>query len=119
MRRSSTAASPVTETAKVSKRTPTFKGQLEKLPESVQRAATNLFKVFRQNPADPILETESLNDNKRGRHRRDSFSVRVGLRYRAIYVVDNGERGDEPKQYCWYWIGSHQDYNKFIGSRRG
>jgi hypothetical protein len=32
------------------------------------------------------------------------------LQYRAIYVVD----GDIN---VWYWIGSHADYDRFIGSR--
>jgi hypothetical protein len=41
---------------------------------------------------------------KVGRYR----SVRVGLRYRALAVdVDGG--------YLWFWIGSHADYDKWIG----
>lgn len=36
------------------------------------------------------------------------MSVSITMQYRAIYVVD----GDTN---VWYWIGSHSDYNNFIG----
>jgi hypothetical protein len=36
------------------------------------------------------------------------WSVRVGLRYRALAIeVDGG--------YLWFWIGSHADYDRLIG----
>jgi hypothetical protein len=38
------------------------------------------------------------------------WSVRIGLRYRALArEVDGG--------YLWFWIGSHADYDRMIGSR--
>jgi len=38
---------------------------------------------------------------------RRYWSVRVGLRHRALAVeVDNG--------YLWFWIGSHADYDKLV-----
>jgi hypothetical protein len=37
-----------------------------------------------------------------------SRSVAITRRYRAIYVVD----GDTN---VWYWCGSHEDYNNFVG----
>jgi hypothetical protein len=37
------------------------------------------------------------------------WSVRIGLDYRAVGVdADDG--------VLWIWIGSHADYDKFIGS---
>jgi hypothetical protein len=46
----------------------------------------------------------SLQFKKVGRY----WSVRIGLRYRALAVdVDGG--------YLWFWIGSHADYDKWIG----
>jgi hypothetical protein len=45
-----------------------------------------------------------LQFKKVGRYR----SVRIGLRYRALAVdVDGG--------YLWFWIGSHADYDRWIG----
>lgn len=90
---------------------------LADLPGRIQSKAEELFGIFMKDPYDPILENEDLYDTKRGRHRRGSRSVSVTRRYRAIYVVDNGTKGDEPEQYCWYWVGSHEDYNNFIGSK--
>jgi hypothetical protein len=37
-----------------------------------------------------------------------AFSVRIGLRYRAIcFQVDTDT-------YMWEWIGSHSDYDKMV-----
>jgi hypothetical protein len=32
------------------------------------------------------------------------------MKYRAIYVVEGGLN-------LWYWIGSHNDYENFIGKK--
>ncbi len=57
---------------------------------------------------DPVLGNHSLKDTKKGRHRKGSRAVSVTLKYRAIYVV-------EGRTNVWYWIGSHEDYNNFVG----
>ncbi len=36
------------------------------------------------------------------------WSVRVGLHYRAVAVEVLGG-------LLWFWIGSHEDYNKLMG----
>ena len=73
---------------------------------------------FLKDPNAPILCTEELHDSRAGHHRNGSKSVRITLRYRAIYVTDRGPPdGKGEKQYCWYWVGSHESYNNFIGSR--
>lgn len=100
-----------------SKRTRGYMKRLAALPKDIQQLANDLFEVFERNPADPILETKSLHDTSSGRHRCGSFSTRINLRYRAIYVVDNGRDGDQEPQYCWYWVGSREDYANFVGAR--
>jgi hypothetical protein len=35
-------------------------------------------------------------------------SVRVGLHYRAVAV-------EVPGGLLWFWIGSHEEYNKLMG----
>ena len=80
--------------------------------------AVGCFKLFCKDPHDPMLENEELHDKRKGRHRNGSRSVSITRRYRAIYVVDNGKDGDEEDQCCWYWIGSHEDYNSFVKSKR-
>jgi hypothetical protein len=90
---------------------------LRRLPPRIQDLAEEGFRVFEKNPNDPLLETQSLYDSDVGRHRKGSYSTRVSYRYRAIYVIDNGKNGDQERQYCWYWIGTREDYANFIGSR--
>lgn len=98
-------------------RTTPYKRLLAQLPPDIQEKAEKLFARFQKDQFDPILCNEDLYDSNVGRHRKGSRSVRITLRYRAIYVVDNGPKGDQPEQVCWYWIGSRESYANFIGSR--
>jgi hypothetical protein len=72
--------------------------------------AVAAFELFLEDPSHPSLRHHPLGDNKKGQHKSGSFSVSITLRYRAIYTKD----GDTN---VWYWIGSHSDYNAFIGSK--
>lgn len=91
-------------------RTSGFREQLKKLPQRIQDAAAAAFSVFLRDPFDPTLDNKALVDTAQGRHRIGSRRVRVTMRYRAIYVVD----GD---MNVWYWIGSHEDCNNFVGRK--
>ena len=66
------------------------------------------FGQFKKDQDHPSLARHQLKDKKKGRHRRGSFAVSVTRRYRAIYVEDGNDN-------VWYWIGSHEDYNNFVG----
>ena len=101
-------------------RTADFKKQLAALPERIQDAACEAFEAFKNDPFEPTLENHGLSDSKKGRHRKGSRAVSVTRRYRAIYVEDDNQRfvPSLPKRVnVWYWIGSHEDYNNFIGSK--
>jgi hypothetical protein len=99
-------------TTKLSKlpnvRTGGYKKLLAGLPAGVRFLADEAFKLFLANPSDPILKNHPLEDTKKGRHRKGSRAVSVTYRYRAIYVIDGPTN-------VWYWIGSHEDYNNFVG----
>lgn len=99
----------------VSKRTKACRAQCDALPARVLVLAQDAFKRFKANPFDPSLDNHDLEDNRRGRHRKGSRAVSVSLRYRAIYFLDETTT---PTTAVWYWIGSHEDYNAFTGSRR-
>ncbi|MGH8225267.1 MAG: hypothetical protein ACRER1_03815 [Gammaproteobacteria bacterium] len=72
----------------------------ENLPANVQRLAKRNFDLLKQNPAHPSLHFKELGGN---RYR----SVRIGLHYRALGVpVADGIQ--------WFWIGTHEDYNKLV-----
>ena len=69
-----------------------------KLPENVRALADKNYALLKENPQHP-----SLHFKKAGRF----WSVRVGLRYRALAVeVDDG--------LLWFWIGSHSDYDALV-----
>ena len=78
---------------------PKFWAAYETLPLSVRQVADANYVLLKQDPRHPSLQFKKV-----GRY----WSVRVGLRYRALAVdVDGG--------YLWFWIGSHADYDKLIG----
>jgi hypothetical protein len=69
-----------------------------KLPEPVRALADKNYALLKENPQHP-----SLRFKKVGRF----WSVRVGLRYRALAV----EADDD---LVWFWVGSHADYDAMI-----
>jgi hypothetical protein len=83
---------------------------LDKLGPDVARLADEAFKQFLEDPNHPLLANHGLHDSHKGRHKKGSRAVSVTRRYRALYVID----GDTN---VWYWIGTHESYNNFIGSK--
>ena len=78
---------------------PEFWELYRKLPQSVQALADKNFSLLKNDFHHP-----SLHMKKAGRF----WSVRIGLHYRAVAVeVTDG--------LLWFWIGSHEDYNKLMG----
>ena len=70
----------------------------EKLPEQVRDLADRNFALLKENPRHPSLQFKRV-----GRF----WSVRVGLRYRALATETDGD-------LIWFWIGSHADYDAMI-----
>jgi hypothetical protein len=56
------------------------------------------YALLKTNPQHPSLQFKKV-----GRF----WSVRVGLRYRALAVEADGD-------LVWFWIGSHADYDAII-----
>ncbi len=78
---------------------PAFWQAYERLPQRVRELADKNYALLKEKPENP-----SLHFKKVGRY----WSVRVGLRYRAL-AVEVGE------DLLWFWIGSHADYDTLIG----
>jgi len=76
-----------------------FRRLFSDLPSEVQQEAKRAYRLFRSNPAHPSLRFKKLEGEDR------IYSVRIGLGYRALAVVE-GNRA------VWYWIGSHADYDR-------
>jgi hypothetical protein len=81
---------------------------LAMLPERIKEAAEEAYRQFLTDPNHVSLAHHALKDTKKGRHRNGSWAVHVTRRYCAIYIPDGNEN-------VWYWIGSHEDYNNFVG----
>jgi hypothetical protein len=77
---------------------PAFWEAYQKLPGQVRDLADKNFALLKQDPRHP-----SLHFKKAGHF----WSVRVGLRYRALAVeIEDG--------LLWFWIGSHSEYDQLI-----
>lgn len=68
------------------------------LPE-IRSLADENFLILKANPRHPSLHLKQV-----GRF----WSVRVGLRYRALGV-------SAADGIVWFWIGNHGDYDRMIG----
>jgi hypothetical protein len=79
--------------------TPDFWSCYRALPATVQGLADRTFAQLKADSSHPSLHFKKL----------DRFwSVRIGLRYRALGVVISDG-------VLWFWIGSHADYDHLIG----
>jgi hypothetical protein len=94
----------------VNRRTAAFRAMFAALPAEIQQAARDAFRMFLANPRHPALRSHPLRPTGKGEHLSGSVSVSVTIKYRAIYVVRDGVN-------LWYWIGSHADYDAFIGKK--
>lgn len=78
---------------------PAFWRYFDILPEQIQQLARRSYDRLKADPRHPSLHLKKV-----GRY----FSVRVGLRYRALGVeVRDG--------ILWFWIGTHAEYDKLLG----
>ena len=69
------------------------------LPAEIREVADKNYELLKGNPRHPSLQLKQI---------EELWSVRVGQHYRAIGI-------DAPGGIQWIWIGSHADYDKFIG----
>ena len=84
-----------------SRRTARFKSLFGQLPSEVQKSARRAYALFQRDPAHPSLQFKRL------RADRQTYSIRIGLGYRAL-----GLRFDDT--LVWYWIGPHAEYDHLI-----
>jgi hypothetical protein len=80
------------------------------LPTHVKSGVRDTCVVFDNDPYRKSLRRHDLKPNRRGKHRDGSISISVTLGYRAIYVPADGIN-------VWYWIGTHADYDTFVGRK--
>lgn len=78
-----------------------FRKRLNALPSEVQEQAGRAYALWRSNPYHPSLQF------KRVSQRQPIYSVRIGLGYRALGLLE-GDR------IYWFWIGSHAEYDALL-----
>ena len=85
----------------ISHLTESFRKAFADLPEHVRNTARKNYRLWKENSSHPGLEF------KKAHTRRPIYSVRVGMGWRALGIVE-GDR------IAWFWIGSHSDYNNLL-----
>jgi len=85
-----------------SRRTLQFKKLFDQLPAQVQQQARDAYRLWQTNPAHPGLDFKKINQRK-----WSIYSVRIGIRWRALGVLDEDK-------VVWFWIGSHAEYDRLL-----
>ncbi|HEV7129076.1 MAG TPA: hypothetical protein VGN32_16720 [Ktedonobacterales bacterium] len=91
----------------ISWRTARFRALYDALPERVRRDADDAYTQFAADPNYPGLNFERIQGVK-----VPLFSARVNEQYRVL------GRGEGSDTIVWFWIGSHQEYDKLLNQYR-
>jgi len=86
----------------ISRILPSFRKAFRYLPKDIQHQAKELYKVWKKNPFDKALNFKQIHPSK------PIYSVRITLNWRALGVRES------KNTITWFWIGSHEEYNKLI-----
>ncbi|MEK0180419.1 MAG: hypothetical protein EAZ78_01345 [Oscillatoriales cyanobacterium] len=78
-----------------------FRKKLDQLPASVQEQAAKAYALWSSDPYHNSLQF------KRVSQRQPIYSVRVGLNYRALGLLEND-------RIYWFWIGAHTEYDELL-----
>ena len=81
---------------------PSFWAEYRKLGREVRQQARKVYQLWAKNPFHPSLHFKFINNQE------DIWSVRVTRGYRALGFKD-------ADTITWFWIGSHDDYERFFG----
>jgi hypothetical protein len=78
-----------------------FIGCFEGLPATVKDQARRNYRLWKSDTHHPSLHFKRVHSIE------PVYSVRVGMGWRALGLVEEGE-------ITWFWIGSHADYDKML-----
>ena len=77
---------------------PEFWYHYRRLPPEIRAQADKNFELLKHQASHPSLRLKKVGEY---------WSVRVGLRYRALAT-------EHPDGLNWFWIGGHEEYEKLI-----
>lgn len=72
------------------------------LNENLRKAARKAYQLWSDDPFHPSLRFKCVNVKSR------IWAVRVSKGYRALGILDEDT-------VTWFWIGNHDDYEKYFG----
>jgi len=81
---------------------PSFWAAYEPLEQGIKRRAQKAYQLWAQNPFHPSLHFKCVNSEEA------IWSVRITLGYRALGILEGGT-------VTWFWIGNHDDYERYFG----
>ncbi len=90
----------------ISRILPNFRKDFRLLPKEIQLQAKEAYKIWKDNPFDSRLHFKQIHPSK------PIYSVRITLNWRAVGVMESRNA------ILWFWIGSHEEYNKLIKQMR-
>jgi len=85
-----------------SRTTAEFRKLFADLPEQVKKQTRAAYRQFKEDPSHPSLRFKKVHPDL------PIYSARITKNYRAVGQLD----GDT---VIWFWVGSHADYDKFLG----
>lgn len=84
-----------------SKTLPSFWKAYGRLNKDVKEQARKSYKIWKRNPFHPSLHFKCVNQEE------NVWSLRVSRGYRALCIF-------ERDLVVWFWIGSHNEYDRLI-----
>lgn len=79
--------------------TPDFWISYADLPPEIKTRAKVAYRLWRHDPRHPSLQFKKTGT---------AWSVRIGSGYRSLALLDGGT-------YYWFWIGTHDEYERLLG----
>ena len=85
----------------ISRTTEKFRALFALLPATIKAQAKEAYRQFKSDPYHPGLQFKRVHSSK------PVYSVRINLDYRAVGIIQDSE-------IVWFWIGSHNVYEKLL-----
>jgi len=73
------------------------------LPLRFQDLARKNYALLKEDPRHPSLHFKKIGN---------LWSIRIGIEHRALAIEDESD-------YIWVWIGTHEEYDFMLKSRKG
>ena len=78
-----------------------WKKVYKSLPSQIRTVAKKQYRLFKDDPYHASLHFKRVHSS------RPIFSARINQNYRTLGIVKDND-------IIWFWIGSHDDYNRLI-----